>query len=90
MKKITETPFLKRVRGFVFLGNRRFLFTIRKRRRWIMGAGVSRRDFLTYSVATGMLITAGDEMIDSVMAQSNRGVTEVDKLNRMGAGRQLL
>ena len=38
-----------------------------------MGVGVSRRDFLTYSVATGMLIAAGDEMIESVMAQSTRG-----------------
>jgi len=45
-----------------------------------MGSGVSRREFLTYSVATGMLIATGDELIESVMAQSSRGITEVDKL----------
>ncbi|MGZ6275383.1 MAG: MBL fold metallo-hydrolase [Syntrophales bacterium] len=45
-----------------------------------MGSGVSRRDFLAYSVATGVLIAAGDGIIESVMAQATRGVTEVDKL----------
>ena len=45
-----------------------------------MNSGVSRREFLTYSLATGALIAAGDGIMNSVMAQSARGVTEVDKL----------
>jgi 7,8-dihydropterin-6-yl-methyl-4-(beta-D-ribofuranosyl)aminobenzene 5'-phosphate synthase len=45
-----------------------------------MDSGVSRRAFLKYSVATGVLIAAGDQVIESVMAQATRGVTEVDKL----------
>ncbi len=45
-----------------------------------MNNGVSRRAFLKYSAATGMLIAAGDEIIESVLAQAATGVTEVDKL----------
>jgi 7,8-dihydropterin-6-yl-methyl-4-(beta-D-ribofuranosyl)aminobenzene 5'-phosphate synthase len=45
-----------------------------------MDSGVSRRAFLKYSVATGVLIAAGDQVIESVIAQATRGVTEVDKL----------
>jgi 7,8-dihydropterin-6-yl-methyl-4-(beta-D-ribofuranosyl)aminobenzene 5'-phosphate synthase len=45
-----------------------------------MNTRVSRREFLTYSLATGALIAAGDGIMNSVMAQSARGVTEVDKL----------
>jgi len=45
-----------------------------------MNSGVSRREFLKYSVATGLLIAAGDEILDSVMAHAATGVTEVDKL----------
>jgi 7,8-dihydropterin-6-yl-methyl-4-(beta-D-ribofuranosyl)aminobenzene 5'-phosphate synthase len=45
-----------------------------------MDIEVSRRAFLKYSIATGVLIAASDEIIESVMAQSTRGVTEVDKL----------
>ncbi len=45
-----------------------------------MDIEVSRRAFLKYSVATGVLIAASTEMIESVMAQAARGVTEVDKL----------
>jgi 7,8-dihydropterin-6-yl-methyl-4-(beta-D-ribofuranosyl)aminobenzene 5'-phosphate synthase len=41
---------------------------------------VSRRAFLKYSLATGVLIAASDEIVESVMAQATRGVTEVDKL----------
>jgi 7,8-dihydropterin-6-yl-methyl-4-(beta-D-ribofuranosyl)aminobenzene 5'-phosphate synthase len=45
-----------------------------------MDNGVSRREFLKYSAATGVLIAAGDEIIESVMAHASTGVTEVDKL----------
>ncbi len=45
-----------------------------------MENGVSRREFLKYSAATGMLIAAGDGIIESVLAQASTGVTEVDKL----------
>jgi 7,8-dihydropterin-6-yl-methyl-4-(beta-D-ribofuranosyl)aminobenzene 5'-phosphate synthase len=45
-----------------------------------MNRGVSRREFLKYSVATGLLIAAGDEILESVMAQAATGVTEVDRL----------
>ncbi|MCX5845702.1 MAG: MBL fold metallo-hydrolase [Deltaproteobacteria bacterium] len=45
-----------------------------------MKDGMDRREFLKFSIATGVLIAAGDEIIESVMAQANRGVTEVDKL----------
>jgi hypothetical protein len=45
-----------------------------------MKSGVSRREFLKYSVATGALIAAGNESLNSVMAQAAAGVTEVDKL----------
>jgi len=42
--------------------------------------GVSRREFLKYSLATGVLIAAGEGILNNVMAQTARGVTEVDKL----------
>jgi hypothetical protein len=45
-----------------------------------MDSRVTRREFLKYSVATGLLIAAGDEILESVMAQAATGVTEVDKL----------
>ena len=45
-----------------------------------MDNGVSRREFLKYSAATGMLIAAGDEIIESVLAQAATGITEVDNL----------
>jgi len=45
-----------------------------------MNNDVSRREFLKYSLATGALIAAGDGMMESVMAQTSSGVTEVDKL----------
>lgn len=45
-----------------------------------MNEGMDRRDFIKYSVATGVLIAAGDELINGVMAQAATGVTEVDKL----------
>jgi 7,8-dihydropterin-6-yl-methyl-4-(beta-D-ribofuranosyl)aminobenzene 5'-phosphate synthase len=45
-----------------------------------MNNGISRREFLKYSMATGALIAAGDEIMDSVLAQAAMGVTEVDKL----------
>ncbi len=41
---------------------------------------MDRREFLKFSIATGTLLVAGDEIIESVMAQATRGVTEVDKL----------
>jgi 7,8-dihydropterin-6-yl-methyl-4-(beta-D-ribofuranosyl)aminobenzene 5'-phosphate synthase len=45
-----------------------------------MKNGMDRREFLKFSIATGTLLVAGDEIIESVMAQATRGVTEVDKL----------
>ena len=45
-----------------------------------MKDGMGRREFLKFSIATGVLIAAGDEIIESVMAQAATGVTEVDKL----------
>jgi len=45
-----------------------------------MKAGVSRREFLKYSVAASTLIAAGDGIMGSVMAQAAASVTEVDKL----------
>lgn len=41
---------------------------------------VSRREFLKYSLATGVLIAAGEGILKNAMAQTARGVTEVDKL----------
>ena len=45
-----------------------------------MKNGVSRREFVKYSLATGMLLAAGEGILNNVMAQAGRGVTEVDKL----------
>jgi len=45
-----------------------------------MDNGMSRRDFMKYSAATGVLIAVGDAIIDSMMTQAATGVTEVDKL----------
>lgn len=44
-----------------------------------MKEGMDRREFLKYSVATGVLIAAGESMMTDVMAQGVTGVTEVDK-----------
>jgi len=53
---------------------------ISERRRWIMDSEVSRREFIKYSVAAGVLVAAGNGIMESVFAQSSTGVTEVDKL----------
>jgi 7,8-dihydropterin-6-yl-methyl-4-(beta-D-ribofuranosyl)aminobenzene 5'-phosphate synthase len=45
-----------------------------------MDTGMNRRDFLKYSVATGVLIAAGESMIDRVMADEMVKMSEVDKL----------
>jgi len=45
-----------------------------------MNNGVSRREFLAYSVGTGVLIAAGDGMIEKVTAGPIRNIAEVDKL----------
>jgi 7,8-dihydropterin-6-yl-methyl-4-(beta-D-ribofuranosyl)aminobenzene 5'-phosphate synthase len=45
-----------------------------------MDMGINRRDFLKYSVATGVLIAAGESMIDRVMANEMVKMSEVDKL----------
>ena len=45
-----------------------------------MDSGVNRRDFLKYSLATGVLIAAGESMIERVMADEMVKVSEVDKL----------
>jgi 7,8-dihydropterin-6-yl-methyl-4-(beta-D-ribofuranosyl)aminobenzene 5'-phosphate synthase len=44
-----------------------------------MNNGMDRREFLKYSLATGALIAAGDEIMGSMMAQA-ADITEVDKL----------
>jgi 7,8-dihydropterin-6-yl-methyl-4-(beta-D-ribofuranosyl)aminobenzene 5'-phosphate synthase len=46
-----------------------------------MATGVSRRDFLKYSMATGLLVAAGNEMIGGVMAMAAPNITEVEKLS---------
>ena len=45
-----------------------------------MNNGMNRRDFMKYSVATGVLIAAGESMIERVMADETVKVAEVDKL----------
>jgi len=45
-----------------------------------MDSGINRRDFLKYAAATGVLIAAGDGIMEGAMAQAATGVTEVDKL----------
>ena len=45
-----------------------------------MNNGVSRREFLKYSLATGALIAAGDGKMESVMAQAVTDVTEADRV----------
>ncbi len=45
-----------------------------------MDNGIDRREFLKYSAATGVLIAAGDGILESVMAQASTGVTEADKV----------
>jgi 7,8-dihydropterin-6-yl-methyl-4-(beta-D-ribofuranosyl)aminobenzene 5'-phosphate synthase len=50
------------------------------RKGWTMNRGMNRRDFLKYSVATGVLIAAGERMMGSVIADEAVKVTEVDKL----------
>jgi len=45
-----------------------------------MNSGVSRREFLAYSVGTGVLIAAGDGIIEKVTAEPIRNIAEVDKL----------
>ncbi len=41
---------------------------------------MNRRDFLKYSMATGVLLAAGESMIKSVMANESMKAAEVDKL----------
>ena len=45
-----------------------------------MDSGVSRREFLKYSLATGALIAAGDGIMENVMSEATTGISEVDKL----------
>jgi 7,8-dihydropterin-6-yl-methyl-4-(beta-D-ribofuranosyl)aminobenzene 5'-phosphate synthase len=45
-----------------------------------MNNGMNRRDFMKYSVATGVLIASGERMLESVMAEEALKVSEVDKL----------
>lgn len=45
-----------------------------------MKNGMNRREFMKYSVATGVLIAAGESMIERVMAEDAVKVDEVDKL----------
>ncbi len=45
-----------------------------------MSYGVSRREFLKYSLATGAFLAAGEGILNRVMAQAAKGVSEVDKL----------
>jgi len=41
---------------------------------------LSRREFLKYSAATGVLIATGEGIMENMMAQASTGITEVDKL----------
>jgi len=41
---------------------------------------VGRREFLKYSLAPGVLIATAEGTVTNPMAQTARGVTEVDKL----------
>ena len=45
-----------------------------------MSYGVSRREFLKYSLATGAFLAAGEGILNHVMAQAAKGISEVDKL----------
>ncbi len=45
-----------------------------------MNHEVSRREFLKYSLATGLLIAAGEGAVNRTMAQPDKGITEVDRL----------
>jgi 7,8-dihydropterin-6-yl-methyl-4-(beta-D-ribofuranosyl)aminobenzene 5'-phosphate synthase len=45
-----------------------------------MNKGMNRRDFMKYSVATGVLMAVGESMIERVMADEMLKVSEVDKL----------
>lgn len=45
-----------------------------------MDKGMNRRDFMRYSVATGVLIAAGERLVGSAMADEAVKATEVDKL----------
>jgi 7,8-dihydropterin-6-yl-methyl-4-(beta-D-ribofuranosyl)aminobenzene 5'-phosphate synthase len=49
-------------------------------RRWIMKAGMNRREFLGFSIATGALLMAGEVTKGAAVAQGTAKVTEVDKL----------
>ena len=48
-----------------------------------MNEGMKRRDFLKYSIATGVLIAAGEKWKGGVLAQDVPVVAEVDKLTRL-------
>ncbi len=45
-----------------------------------MSNGVSRREFVKYSLATGALLAAGDNLLNNMMARAATGITEVDRL----------
>jgi len=45
-----------------------------------MDRGINRREFLQYSVATGVLFAAGEMTTESVLAQGKTVIPEVDKL----------
>ncbi|HWR97357.1 MAG TPA: MBL fold metallo-hydrolase [Candidatus Methanoperedens sp.] len=45
-----------------------------------MGQGVSRREFLKYSAATGVLIAVGERMVDFAMAEGAPRLVEADRV----------
>ena len=45
-----------------------------------MSEGMSRREFLKYSAATGVLIAAGERLTDFAMAEGTAGIVEADKV----------
>jgi 7,8-dihydropterin-6-yl-methyl-4-(beta-D-ribofuranosyl)aminobenzene 5'-phosphate synthase len=45
-----------------------------------MSNAMDRREFLKFSVATGLLVAAGEGIIESVMAQAATGIAEADKV----------
>ena len=48
--------------------------------RLIMNDEMARRDFIKYSVATGVLIAAGDSMNINAFAEEKATINEVDKV----------
>ena len=55
-----------------------------------MSNGVSRREFVKYSLATGALLAAGDNILNNMMAQAARRGYRDGQVDALGLDRQLL